>query len=171
MKYNSSISCRVCFLVFPGKRRGCSCSKGIHHEWWIYLKRTQYYVIKTFVIRQNTANDVCYTYYHKVRAWPSLPIMNSIQDTSRFPKKPEMARFSVLWFGSCIQLMSNKSQTLATQPHQWSFVCLLFEGRQTRGFLIRPLIHHSTLCNCFVFCLVTDSKTAQCQCVLSHNNS
>ena len=117
---------------------GVHAPKAFNHEWWIYLKRTQYYVIKTFVIRQNTANDVCYTYYHKVRAWPSLPIMNSIQDTSRFPKKPQMARFSVLWFGSCIQLMSNKSQTLATQPHQWSFVCLLFEGRQTRGFSFDP---------------------------------
>ena len=158
---------------FPWKTKGVfmlqrhSSTIKDEHIW----KRTRYYVMKTFVIRQLiTANNEFKSSYHKVRAWPSLPIMNSIQDTSRSPKKPfKMARFSVLWFGSCIQLMSNKSQTLATQPHQWSFVCLLFEGRQTRGvlFLIRPLIHHSTLCNCFVFCLITDSKTAQCQCVLS----
>lgn len=108
------------------------------------------------------------TYYHRVRAWPLLPIMNSIQDTSRFPKKHEMARFSVLWFGSCIQLMSKKSQTLATQPHQEaSFACFLKADKL--GMFFKTLDQSLYLVHCFVFCLKANSKTAQCQCVLSLN--
>ena len=106
------------------------------------------------------------TYYHRVRAWPLLPIVNSIQDTSRFPRKHKMARFSVLWFGSCIQLMSKKSQTLATQPHQEaSLACFLKADKL--GMFFKTLDQSLDLVHCFVFCLKANSKTAQCQCVLS----
>ena len=106
------------------------------------------------------------TYYHKVRAWPLLPIVNSIQDTSRFPRKHKMVRFSVLWFGSCIQLMSKKSETLTTQPHQEaSLACFLKADKL--GMFFRTLDQSLNLVHCFVFRLKANSKTAQCQCVLS----
>ena len=71
---------------------------------------------------------------------------------------------SMIWllYSTDVQKVSDISNTTSSR----SFVRLLFEGRQTRG-VFKTLDQSLYLVHCFVFCLKANSKTAQCQCVLS----
>ena len=118
----------------------------------IYLRKTQYYVMKTFLIRQK--QPIIHDYL-----LPQSASMTSASNSEQYPRHISISEetqngqilCSMIWllYSTYVQLISDISNTTSSIK---SFVCLLFEGRQTRGFLYRPLIHHSTLCNCFVFC-------------------
>ena len=132
IKEQFTISRRVCVYCFPWKTEGVFMLQRHHFKnELIYLRKTQYYVMKTFLIRQE--QPIIHDYL-----LPQSASMTSASNSEQHPRHISISEetqngqilCSMIWllYSTDVQKVSDISNTTSSR----SFARLLFEGRQTR---------------------------------------
>ena len=157
---NFTISCQVCVFNFPGKRRGCSCSKIAYH----YNKHLWKNIMpwhRDFTESAITTNS----FHHQCSTNAS---MTSASDNEQHPRHISISEETqngqvlcpMIWLfvSTDVQIVSDISNTTISKA---SF-SLRFEVRQTRDMTLDLSLHFVMS---LLFALITNSRSPQSQCV------